>query len=206
MRFALLSVVVVVAISGCKQSETQDGKDMAVAVEDMAMDHEHDLASEVPPDLAGVVLDLTAPPPDLMSPPDLFGVVQDLTFVPPDMTVLPDLRMPDLFIPSTWTVTQSGFAFQNNNATIKTGGTVTWVFMSSGHSVNFSTQAPRFCSGSGSPDTGELTGAACILGGEGTVVTAPSGATYTHTFSTAGTFDYRCGIHTSMKGTITVVD
>lgn len=179
MRLAVLSVVFVFVATGCKQSESQDGKDMAVAAEDMAVDHDHDLANEGSEDLVGIAPDLTAPAPDLAPPPDLFGVVQDLTFVPPDMTfvppdmtVVPDLRLPDLFIPSTWTVTQSGFSFQNNNATIKTGGTVTWVFTSSGHAVDFSTQAPRFCSGSGTPDTGELTGAACIVSGEGTVVTA----------------------------------
>jgi plastocyanin len=31
-----------------------------------------------------------------------------------------------------------------------------------------------------------------------------TGATYTRTFATAGTFTYVCGIHASMKGTIVV--
>lgn len=30
------------------------------------------------------------------------------------------------------------------------------------------------------------------------------GGTYTHTFDTAGTFNYICGVHPSMKGTIIV--
>ena len=31
-----------------------------------------------------------------------------------------------------------------------------------------------------------------------------SGQTYSHTFKTAGVFPYHCGVHPSMKGTITV--
>jgi plastocyanin len=31
-----------------------------------------------------------------------------------------------------------------------------------------------------------------------------SGAPYSHTFATAGTFAYHCGIHPSMQGTVTV--
>jgi plastocyanin len=31
-----------------------------------------------------------------------------------------------------------------------------------------------------------------------------TGQTYSHTFSTAGVFDYHCGVHPTMKATITV--
>jgi plastocyanin len=32
-----------------------------------------------------------------------------------------------------------------------------------------------------------------------------TGQTYSHTFSTAGVFHYHCGVHPTMKGTITVI-
>ena len=33
-----------------------------------------------------------------------------------------------------------------------------------------------------------------------------TGAQYSHTFNTAGTFNYHCSIHTSMTGSVTVID
>lgn len=77
-------------------------------------------------------------------------------------------------------VTIRDFAFAPASLTVKAGATVTWTNQDGpSHSVKWD---------------------------DGTAGSAPlaTGATYTRTFSTAGTFTYVCGIHASMKGTIVV--
>jgi amicyanin len=83
--------------------------------------------------------------------------------------------------PQPHSVEISGFAFNPNTLTVKVGDTVTWTNKDSmGHTVT---------SDSGS----ELSSS-----------TLSNGQTYSHTFSTAGTFAYHCTIHTSMKANIVV--
>ena len=77
-------------------------------------------------------------------------------------------------------ITIQNFAFAPASLTVKSGATVTWTNMDSPkHSVKWD---------------------------DGTTGSDPlaTGATYTRTFATAGTFGYVCGIHASMKGTIVV--
>jgi len=77
-------------------------------------------------------------------------------------------------------ITIQNFAFAPASLTVKSGATVTWTNMDSPkHSVKWD---------------------------DGTTGSDPlaTGATYTRTFATAGTFTYVCGIHASMKGTIVV--
>jgi plastocyanin len=74
-----------------------------------------------------------------------------------------------------------GFAFNPGTITVQTGTTVKWVNKDSdSHTVvaeDGSFKSPR-------------------LG---------QGESFSFTFTKAGTFAYRCGIHASMKGTIVVV-
>lgn len=77
-------------------------------------------------------------------------------------------------------VTIQNFAFAPASLTVKAGTTVTWTNQDSpAHSVKW--------------DDGS-TGSQNLA----------TGAMYTRTFATAGTFTYVCGIHASMKGTIVV--
>jgi len=70
------------------------------------------------------------------------------------------------------------FKFHPDTVTIQKGDTVTWTHPGSvSHTVKFA--------GSESP----------IL---------KNGATYSKTFNEAGTFNYQCGIHPYMKGTVIV--
>jgi plastocyanin len=77
-------------------------------------------------------------------------------------------------------VSIKGFAFNPGDVTVAKGTTVTW--------TNNDSATHRIKSGDGSFDSEDL----------------KNGATFQHTFDTAGTFDYICGIHPSMKGKITV--
>lgn len=73
------------------------------------------------------------------------------------------------------------FAFSPAELTIKIGDTVTW--------KNFDLAAHRVISDTGTElDSLELR----------------TDKSYAHTFYTAGTYDYHCGIHTYMKGKIIV--
>ena len=77
-------------------------------------------------------------------------------------------------------VTIQDFAFAPASLTVKAGTTVTWTNQdSAGHSVKWAD-------------------------GTATSATLGTGASYTRTFTTAGTFTYICGIHASMHGTIVV--
>ena len=83
--------------------------------------------------------------------------------------------------PTTLQATISGFAFSPREIKIKKGDTVIWTQQDNTvHTVT---------SDSGS----ELTSDALSIGG-----------TYTHTFTTAGTFAYHCNPHPGMKGTVVV--
>jgi len=78
------------------------------------------------------------------------------------------------------TITIQNFAFAPAALTVRSGATVTWTNQDGpSHSVKW---------------------------GDGTAgsATLATGATYTRTFATPGTYPYVCGIHASMKGTIVV--
>lgn len=72
----------------------------------------------------------------------------------------------------------SGFAFNPDTITITKGSTVTWTNKDS---------APHTISGSGF-ESGSLS----------------TGQAFSHTFDEAGTYDYSCSIHPSMKGKVIV--
>jgi plastocyanin len=77
-------------------------------------------------------------------------------------------------------VTIDNFAFAPATLTIRAGGTVTWTNRDE------------------EPHTVAATDGSFHSPGMGT------GATYSHTFPTAGKFDYVCSIHPSMHGTVVV--
>jgi plastocyanin len=77
-------------------------------------------------------------------------------------------------------VTIKGFAFDPTSVTIKVGESVTWTNQdSTDHTVV--------------ADNGEFKSASLA-----------NGATFSFTFSKAGTYPYHCSIHPTMKGTVTV--
>ncbi|MDQ6840532.1 MAG: plastocyanin/azurin family copper-binding protein [Actinomycetota bacterium] len=76
------------------------------------------------------------------------------------------------------------FSFEPQALTVKVGTTITWTNEdSTPHTVQFSNKTI--------PASGDLSAG----GGQ---------RTYAHTFMTAGSFPYICGIHNSMTGTIKV--
>jgi plastocyanin len=77
-------------------------------------------------------------------------------------------------------VTIDNFAFAPGTLTVKVGSTVTWTNRDE------------------EPHTVAASDGSFHSPGMGT------GATFTHTFATAGTFDYVCSIHPSMHGTVVV--
>jgi len=80
-------------------------------------------------------------------------------------------------------VTIVDFAFQPAALTVKVGDTVTWTNTGNApHSVKWD---------DGTPASAPL---------------AKGGAPYQRTFDAPGTFTYACGIHGSMKGSITVTE
>lgn len=79
-------------------------------------------------------------------------------------------------------VTIIDFAFQPTDVRVAAGTTVTWTNTGDAtHTVKWS---------DGTPESEGL----------------PNGTTYERTFDAPGTFDYVCGIHGSMAGTITVTE
>ena len=75
----------------------------------------------------------------------------------------------------------SGFAFNPAAITVPVGATVIWTNKDSvSHSIV--------------SDTGNEINSGSI----------PNGGTYAHTSTNSGNYDYHCGIHPSMKGTIKV--
>jgi len=86
--------------------------------------------------------------------------------------------------PPTGTVdANTNLTFNPRQATVHVGGTVTFVFKSVGHNVNFDTQ------NAGTP--------ADIPGVNANV-------TVQRTFTTAGTYQYHCNIHPGMNGSVVV--
>jgi plastocyanin len=77
-------------------------------------------------------------------------------------------------------VSIKGFAFNPGDVTVAKGTTVTW--------TNNDSATHKIKSGDGSFNSDNLA----------------NGDTFQHTFDTAGTFDYICSIHPSMKGKVTV--
>ena len=77
-------------------------------------------------------------------------------------------------------MTIKDFTFDPGDLTVAKGTAVTW--------KNDDSATHRIKSGDGSFDSKDL----------------KNGDSFDHTFDTAGTFDYICGIHPSMKGKITV--
>ena len=80
-------------------------------------------------------------------------------------------------------VSIQNFAFSPSTRTIDVGDSVTWTNNDGASHTASSTSGPV------SFDSGTLS----------------AGATFTFTFNTAGSYDYRCNIHSSMTATITVV-
>ena len=81
---------------------------------------------------------------------------------------------------SATTVDVKGYAFAPGNITVAKGTTVTWKFEDpTKHNVTSSTNAF-------------------------TSTDLSAGGSYSHTFNTAGTYNYICSIHQFMKGTVTV--
>jgi plastocyanin len=78
-------------------------------------------------------------------------------------------------------VSMENIKFNPTDVTIKPGETVTWV---NDDSVGHDVTGDDFKSG----DPGGM----------------QNGATFEHTFETAGTFDYVCTVHPGMKGSVTV--
>ena len=86
---------------------------------------------------------------------------------------------------TTNTVDIQGFAFSPDTITITKGTTVTWTNKdSAAHTVK----------GIG----------AALTSGTFSSGTLNQGQTYSQTFNEAGTFDYECSIHPSMKGKVIV--
>ncbi|WP_267642258.1 plastocyanin/azurin family copper-binding protein [Haloarchaeobius amylolyticus] len=83
------------------------------------------------------------------------------------------------------------FSYKPENPTVKTGETVKWVWKSNQHNIVVS----------GQPDGAEWEGTK-----GGTSKLFDKGYTYTHTFDTAGTYEYYCSPHKSvgMKAKVTV--
>lgn len=75
-------------------------------------------------------------------------------------------------------VTIQNFSFSPASLTVKTGATVTW--------------------------TNKDSVAHTVVGTDFKSDQIAPGATYTHAFTTAGSYDYHCSIHPSMTGTIIV--
>jgi uncharacterized protein (TIGR03118 family) len=86
---------------------------------------------------------------------------------------------------ATVNVTIGGFAFTPQNVTIQVGDTVTWV----------NTDGTFHTTTSGQPG---------VPDGQWNSGTLSQSQTFSHTFSTAGTFPFFCQIHTFMTGSVTV--
>ncbi len=100
------------------------------------------------------------------------------TDAPPAATPAPGGTPPANAPPASSSIEISGFAFSPAEVTVAKGTTVTWTNKDSvGHTIT-----------SSSFDSGTIS----------------SGGKFSFTFAQAGTYDYYCAIHPSMKGKITV--
>lgn len=90
----------------------------------------------------------------------------------------PPQQQPPTQTPETYDVQIKNFAFSPADINIKQGDTITWTNMDSApHTIDL-----------GFKKSGTLS----------------QGNSFSYTFSQKGTYDYICGIHPSMKGTVTV--
>ncbi|MGA7053397.1 MAG: cupredoxin family copper-binding protein [Mycobacterium sp.] len=125
----------------------------------------------------------SAPRPD-SQPSVTFGSTGGSTPGMPGMTGMPSTGGAPTGTASTPVagdqVSIDNFAFAPANLTVKAGSTVTWTNRDE------------------EPHTVAATDGSFHSPGMGT------GATFSHTFSTAGTFDYVCSIHPMMHGTVVV--
>jgi plastocyanin len=78
------------------------------------------------------------------------------------------------------TIYMKGMVFSNTSLSIKTGTTVTW--------MNDDNTTHTVTADDGSFDSGNLA----------------AGSSFTHTFTSTGTFAYHCKIHSNMTGVIVV--
>jgi plastocyanin len=105
---------------------------------------------------------------------------------PPTSAPTPSMSMPSMSVTppaapvSGDQVNIDGFAFVPTTLTVRAGRTVTW--------TNHDEEPHTVAAGDGSFHSP----------GMGT------GATFSHTFAAAGTFDYVCSIHPMMRGTVVV--
>ena len=95
-------------------------------------------------------------------------------------------------------VGNGSFTFSPSSRDIFVGDTIKWTWFSSNHNVRSgtpcNTPSGAFCSPSDTNCTANPT--------------SNTGATYSHTFTQAGTYSYYCSVHcgSGMKGTITVTE
>lgn len=82
--------------------------------------------------------------------------------------------------PSGNSVSIAGFAFSPSSKTVAVGATITWT-NNDGTTHTVTSDQSLF-------DSGNI----------------PTGQSFSHTFSSAGTFSYHCAIHTYMTGSIVV--
>jgi plastocyanin len=106
--------------------------------------------------------------------------------------------------PQTASFTAVDYAWEapggGNVATIAAGGTVTFGYPSGGsaHNVNFSGSSPTSCTQTAGPDSGAVPPLPAVPTGEGWGGTCR--------FDAPGTYAFVCGLHSSMTGTVDVVD
>ncbi len=98
-----------------------------------------------------------------------------------------------LFAATTDVMVGVGFTFAPNDVTINAGDTIHWVWATGGHSTT-STTAPGGCTAGGADPWDSMI--------------QNMGATFDHTFNTAGDFSYKCLPHCGMgmTGLVQVVD
>ena len=102
---------------------------------------------------------------------------------------------------ATTTTTQDQTTTQNNS---NTTGTQTGPVSIKISNFAFSPASVTITAGTEVTWTNDDSAAHTVVGSDFASGNLATGQTFKHTFSTAGTFNYHCGIHPSMQGTITV--